>query len=1187
MKEIRKSAARLLVLLPLLLAVLMSAALAERVAILTVSDDRFASVGRSELQGAVETLVCALESRGDTVTVTNAVAKKESKDGNSDTVYTTGSEDFDWDGTGKSKGKAENALSRALKALETEAYDRVIVLTGDLRAQSGDRDLEKDTDSQIVLYGLGALENDGLAGLYGAVVKAPELGEAAGTDERGFTLYRDGQIAMKETAFDAVTLLGDLAGIREDAAELLLRLRADGSLALTLCPEGQQAGEDGKVLFTLSDDEKIAALRSVFPELSLQLLVKDAEGHELARLCDEDGCVTWTDTITTRDTPAEIGFELLLRTAPEGAEIAREAPVAYVPITTELDALDWKAEIAPADGDRALRKRGKATVTLEPRGTRNGRVETWLAQAKAVLLDAEGQTVAELTYEDGVCRCEAELPARQGTFVWKLQIASPEGTLPAWSKTIDLATLELSNAAPTLSGPDAENVDAGFRQGETWRYTLPELTAEDPDGDPTRIEYTVLLDGEEREAQIEDGRLTVDAYGTWTLEARAADDDGGLSEPWTVTIVACDSDRAPCLVEDKEPVDASLYQIAAGYTVTLPEGLFLDEDGDACTLRIARMKDGSQVGETEKIAFTGTSPERRETFEAFGRWQLLLQAVDRDGQTSETASVTVELKDALAGAAGSLTADPAAPGKGDRITLTLTLEDRDAYEEVELRAWLERCEVVVIDGKGGEIPLTLSGDKTRLKLVSDTIVMPDTAQTIEYKAQLRPADRAAIDVGTLTLTIEDQAPETILTDEQIAKEAETQTRYALSTEELVFEVPQGLFLDADDEELTLVVTVTDGDGRFVERSTESKIALSGYGLWHFAVHAEDPEGAASPEIVWNVEYVDALAGLTGTLTAEPAAPLKNGQTVLTLTVGESKVDLRDWLSACEVTVSDGENSYPLSLTKDKKALKLSSEPIAMPGSSGELDYTVRIVHRDGRTFDEVASLRLTIEDREPTAKADSAAALLTGTETKLLLDLGAYRLDIPQDLFTDEDDTDLSTVVTVRNERGENVLETKDASIGLPGFGTWTVALRAEDSENARSEELVYATVRLVDLKPILAIAGGAIALIAAIAILLVVHSRNKKKARFDGETGLVFRLGDEDVSARLRLERGYAGGVPLSSMAVGITVRLSNEQWNELDAYLVWPDKEQGAAFTLGKQKKVEGTRLELPGGLTAQIVR
>ncbi|TBU90035.1 putative Ig domain-containing protein [Phytopseudomonas dryadis] len=212
--------------------------------------------------------------------------------------------------------------------------------------------------------------------------------------------------------------------------------------------------------------------------------------------------------------------------------------------------------------------------------------------------------------------------------------------------TIAINAAEAGNSVPVVG--DSDYALAGASAGEAYSVTLPETLFSDADGDTLAWSVEGLPEGLSFDPATRSIAGTPTAAGEIVLTLKVTDPAGASAERNLTLSVA------EAAAENSAPVtgdgDYALAEASAGeaYSVTLPETLFSDADGDTLAWSVEGLPEGLNFDPaTRSIAGTPT---------AAGEIVLTLKVTDPAGASAERSLTLV-----VAGAAATESGDPAAP----------------------------------------------------------------------------------------------------------------------------------------------------------------------------------------------------------------------------------------------------------------------------------------------------------------------------------------------------------------------------------------------------------------------------------------------------------------------------------------------------------------------------------------------
>ncbi len=630
---------------------------------------------------------------------------------------------------------------------------------------------------------------------------------------------------------------------------------------------GLQYESDGTVLIQESDEKVIRELALIYPDLSFQALVTPFDASEPFVLhASDDGTIVWRNVGNV-----EADILVSLRPSRDSQKVLRSEQFHYQPIYSLLE--EMKPDISMSNEGTALAKGTTLEYIIhfplsDNRDTETDRrISDFINSALFAVYDENGNrinTASRLNDQGQVVVSVPTAPETEGTYQWKIRISSAPSYAVVWEKEFALPEFTIENHNP-VSHPDLVDTSISkiVQPGDSVSVDLPQGLFTDEDGDKLTIHYSVLSNGIEIQSGTwigENGESAaftisgIDAFGDWTIETYAEDNDGTTSAVIKMTVSVVNGNTAPHVEESVRPQDATTVPLLrlSDYSLRIPEGLFMDDEENTLTIKgTLTNKDNVQT----PFSYSGTNG-RSESWEQhlnqFGIWKVEVYAQDEHGLQSDTVSFTVELVDALESLNGTLYTNPESPGKGDRIRLELALAWPEVYELLPVREWLLNCDVVVKEAYGSEYPMTLAEDK--LVFRTDEIQMPETETTLTYLVTVK--SREGIEpqkefnrYNQVTFTLSNSAP--VLKD---GFAAENKSAYVLDLSQYAVTVPADLFMDLEEDSFSIQIDFIDGNGNTVkgpelEGGEKTDVYLPGFGSWTVKATATDTEGKSSEQVI--------------------------------------------------------------------------------------------------------------------------------------------------------------------------------------------------------------------------------------------------------------------------------------------------------------------------------------------------
>jgi hypothetical protein len=349
------------------------------------------------------------------------------------------------------------------------------------------------------------------------------------------------------------------------------------------------------------------------------------------------------------------------------------------------------------------------------------------------------------------------------------------------------------NHAPVVQEPVT---DLTGTQNQPLTHILPETLFTDPDGNPLTYTLTLADDAAlpdwlafDPETRTLSGTPGNEEVGSLDLKITATD-PGNLSASQTFVLTVQNVNDAPVA---SGSIPAQSAKEGETFSLTLPESLFVDPDGDALSFAVT-LADGSALpawltfdAATKILSGTPGAGE-------IGDLSLKVTASDGSLSASQTFVLTVQNVNDAPVASGSIPAQSGKEGEAFSLTLPESLfvdPDGDALSFA----------VTLADGSA--LPAWLTFDAAT-KTLSGT---PGAGEIGDLSLKVTATDQdgasASIDfaLGITSQPADNQSPEAVGSiPAQSAKEGET----------FFLTLPESLFVDPDGDALSFAVTLADG-----------------------------------------------------------------------------------------------------------------------------------------------------------------------------------------------------------------------------------------------------------------------------------------------------------------------------------------------------------------------------------------
>ena len=1179
-------------------------ALAENVTILTVSDDQLESMLDEKgisLRETIEAFTRALEARGDTVHVLG----NKGRNGNAlMLVYPDESGNFNW--TIGETGKNQDNYIRTLEQLAaTEfSHDRVVIFTGFLanRQRSNQKALDQlDDQTPVIVYGCAPMPGGkAQTEAYQEAIGRRLQGDGA-EDSQGFHIFQN--TAIKETeSFDAEQVLNDLLAetfgwtIEQSGDEIkvpdVLASRA------VLMTEGDKLGEvsfvlNGNQVYQVVTDRSSQSqdtlLGSLIPWADRQkMIVEIPEGMGGSLKISSTSDVTAKLYCMQAEDYAQRLENIQI--CPAGIEYAEDGSVVLNlsndPVVQELKmiypGLSYQAQIMLLDSAQSetLYSEDQNQITWNKAGTEKAEITVFLRDTRDGKELIPSQKIRYTPIVSMLEDMEAVISVRPAEKPGKREKIQLVMTIP---ETEDQAVnLAVSN---WLSGAEAIVTDrTGAKVAE------------------------MIFDPGKREF-ISQEITTPDHSGEYRWQITLRSGESYLID-WSTTF-----DTQAILLENhaplahKEVLDTAAEQTMKpgdSFTVKIPGGLFTDPDHDPLSVHYSGyfgeelLLENTFVcedGETEAFDIPG--------LDRFGNWDIRLAAEDNEKESSEEIRLEILLSDSNH-----------SPQVDETILQGLEMEVSKSIMPGESTAFSVPAGLYADpDGDPVTIHYTVffnnelqsEGSAASEDGASSEVKIEGLDQFGQWTIEMSAEDIYHAPGQKLTFTVKLHDGNTEPHFDSQKKPAKDRTVSILNFDDFQLAFERGMFVDDENDNLTVYVTIVDPSNRTEEYTFKGKDGVSStwnytpkaFGPWQCEVYATDENGKKSEVYAFRVVIEDAIPGLPGLLSVIPEHPEKGDlvRFLLKLDWQEQyqELQIREYLGACTVSLTDnyGE-SYEMKLSEE--TLSFESDEITMPYEETELTYTAVVKSGEKaepeREFADFNKVEIQISNSAPFASAGSLPP-----ETRYLLDLKDYELPIPAGIFTDAENDDYTVLIEIMSQDGNvsqalTINGTETASLRFSDFGSWTVRLTATDKEGSSSEPLVYAAITLHNLKMIIMVAGAALAVLMA-ALIVILRIRHKKNMpKYNPGDKLMFTFRNEkgkEETVSMDMPVGDTESFPLSLFVVGIPVLLNDGQWNSLKKWKVCPtkgDRPELRPIDSKNSREDRRTEMELEDGLKVSVI-
>ncbi|MEM8686310.1 MAG: calcium-binding protein [Pseudomonadota bacterium] len=590
--------------------------------------------------------------------------------------------------------------------------------------------------------------------------------------------------------------------------------------------------------------------------------------------------------------------------------------------------------------------------------------------------------------------------------------------------------------------------DQSFEEDAEILFTLPGDTFSDENGDDLTLTAR-LANGDDlpswlsfdAETRTFNGLPPQDASGSLNLAVVASDGEASAVEMFTLFVVAVND--APQVSVAPETVSAEENQPLA---FVLPDGVFEDVEGDELTLS-ARLADGSDLPEwlvfdAEAHAFSGNPP-----FGTAGIWQV--EVVASDGLLTASATFDIDVSPPnVAPVVHTPLADQSfaedtevfftlpegvfSDENGDDLTLSARLDGGD-----DLPAWL------TFDAEtrtfSGTPPANVSGSWAIAVVASD-------------------GRERVTEVFNLVVEAVNDAPEAVTAVETV---------FAEESQPLAFVLPDGVFEDAEGDELTLSARLADGSD------------LPEWLVFDAEAHAfsgNPPFGTAG---IWQVEVVASDGSLTASATFDIDVSPPNSAPVVHAPLADQRFaeDTEVFFTLPEGVFSDengddltlsarldGGDDLPGWLTFDAESRTFSGTPPANVSGS----WAIAVVASDQRE-------QVTVVFNLNVEAVNDAPEAVAPIETVVAEEYQPLAFALSNDVFADVDGDELTLSAQLSDGSELPDWLTFDAETGsfrgVPpkgSAGTWQVKVIASDGSLTGSTTLRIDVVSDTMARPVL-----------------------------------------------------------------------------------------------------------------------
>ncbi|GAA5042709.1 hypothetical protein GCM10011506_45470 [Marivirga lumbricoides] len=250
-------------------------------------------------------------------------------------------------------------------------------------------------------------------------------------------------------------------------------------------------------------------------------------------------------------------------------------------------------------------------------------------------IGADGKQIYYETPKRAAAKIEyTKSHGHQGVIVWELTQDLPFNNNGSLLKAMNEAAgtgVEL-NAKPTvsLSSPEANTT---YPSGSA--VTI-EANASDSDGSVTKVEFLVngTVAGTDTSAPYS-FTVTDLADGSYSISARATDNEGATATSTSVNVIIGESDNAAPVVSITTPVNNAKITEGSAINITASAS-----DSDGSIISVQFLVDGSLVGEATSAPYTFIWNNA-----AVGNYTLTAVATDDEGASTTSSAVLVEVEE--------------------------------------------------------------------------------------------------------------------------------------------------------------------------------------------------------------------------------------------------------------------------------------------------------------------------------------------------------------------------------------------------------------------------------------------------------------------------------------------------------------------------------------------------------------
>ena len=619
-------------------------ALADKVMIVTLSEDHLESAvdaSGTKATEVIEAYTRMLEAAGHEVTVAGSNRSDAKK---TMIIYTTGNQAAGFDWTVGDTGKNDRYYERSLSTIAGQDYDRMVLIFGKLSTtpRKATVDFNKGGTIPVTIFCLDADNDAGKVMTNLARATGQTLTQSGLTDTNGYTPY--GTLRVKgETPFSGTALLKDLFGLvyeqrleQNTAGELTIPATSleNGVLVMTGSDlSGARLLVDGEKFCDLTEnaaeaDESHWLAQSVKVGGSTVCLIRLPQGMtgKLSAFGAEATLTLYYEWIAD--------YETLLaneKLCPDGLQFADngalQLKLSSAPIVRELFDLypdcSFQALVSPMDSGKE-----PYTVYADDQGV-------------ITLQDTEGVN-AEIVVrvmtarENGTELCRQTMTYRSiKKFLDELEFtAVVNGAMEKGGE----ASFRVSVKGYPESAESREQVEQFLRSARVVLQdgsgnTLATFTC----GNGTTLSYSCTTTLPVRSGTYHWKVLVQspeDFSFAWSRECSVPEFAIANADPVTNTVGLTLNSTAS-------------MQPGETWTFTVPEGLFSDPDGDVLTIHYTEKLDGSLIQEGEWTGEQGTSPAcTLQNLDQFGTWTVEVCAEDTEGRATLPITFTIRIEDA-------------------------------------------------------------------------------------------------------------------------------------------------------------------------------------------------------------------------------------------------------------------------------------------------------------------------------------------------------------------------------------------------------------------------------------------------------------------------------------------------------------------------------------------------------------